>query len=103
MSSDELHRRSRRFKTLCTSCQERKARFRYRREVRADADHTLCFECYRGEINRAKARRLRDRIAGPPMSPFGQSEIGARLRDTRHVAHRQLMLDYLHRASALAS
>jgi hypothetical protein len=58
MSSDERHRRSKRFKTSCASCRERKARFRYRREVRADANHALCFECYRGEVNRARARRL---------------------------------------------
>ena len=60
MSSDELHRRSRRFKSQCASFREGKALFRYRREVRADADHTLCFECYRGEINRARARRLHE-------------------------------------------
>ncbi len=39
MSSDELHRRARRFKALCASCRERKARFKYRGEVRADRDH----------------------------------------------------------------
>ena len=64
MSSDELHRRSRRFKTLCASCRERKARFRYRRQVRADGNHTLCFECYRGEVNRARARRLSETAMG---------------------------------------
>ena len=60
MSSSERHRLSKRFKTLCAGCQERKARFRYRGEVRADPDHTLCFACFRGEINRARARRLAD-------------------------------------------
>ena len=58
MSSGERQRRSKRVRTLCAACQERKARFRYRGEVRADPDHTLCFECHRGEVNRARARRL---------------------------------------------
>jgi hypothetical protein len=58
MSSNELRRQSKLVKTLCAVCQQRKARFRYRGEVRADRDHTLCFKCYRGEVNRARARRL---------------------------------------------
>lgn len=58
MSSHERHRRLKRVKTLCAACRERKARFRYCGEVRADGDHTLCFECHRGEVNRARARRL---------------------------------------------
>ena len=61
MSSSQRHRRSRRLRTLCAACQERKARFRYRGEVRADRDHTLCFQCYRAEINRTRSRRLRER------------------------------------------
>ena len=44
MSRSERHRRSKRFRSLCAACQERKAKFRYRRAVRADRDHTLCFE-----------------------------------------------------------
>ena len=63
MSSSERRRQSRRYKTLCAACQERKAKFRYHGEVRADRDHTLCFECYRGETNRARARRLTERAA----------------------------------------
>ena len=66
MSSSQRHRRSRRLKTLCAACQERKARFRYRGEVRADRDHTLCFQCYRAEINRTRSRRLRE-PASPPV------------------------------------
>ena len=58
MSSSERHRRLKRMRILCAACQERKARFRYRGEVRADPDHTLCFERHRGEVNRARARRL---------------------------------------------
>jgi hypothetical protein len=62
MSNHERHRRLKRFKRLCAACQERKARFKCCGEVRADADHTLCFECYRGEINRAWARRLSETV-----------------------------------------
>lgn len=38
------HRESRH---LCLGCRSQRARFRYRRRVRADRDHTLCFRCYR--------------------------------------------------------
>jgi hypothetical protein len=42
----------------CESCRQRKARFRYRGVVRADRDHTLCFECYRSERDRRRAQLL---------------------------------------------
>jgi hypothetical protein len=58
MSQQRRSRPSKYLKRACAACQERRARFRYRGEVRADRDHTLCFECYRGEVNRARARRL---------------------------------------------
>src|SRR5687767_10624446 len=105
MSISERHRRSKHFRTLCAACQERKARFRYRGEVRADRDHTLCFECYRREINRARARRLDERILLPPMiSPFGPAAVaGGLILDERKLAHRQRMLDHLRGASAVAS
>ena len=57
MSSTEL-RRVRAPRHLCQRCRDRKARFKYRGVVRADHDHTLCFECYRSELNQARARRL---------------------------------------------
>ena len=60
MSRNEHNRQSKRFRTLCAACQERKARFKYRRQVRADRDHTLCFECHRAEVNRARAHRLEE-------------------------------------------
>jgi hypothetical protein len=72
MSTNELRRQSKQFKTLCAACQERKAKFRYRGEVRADRDHTLCFECHRGEVNRARARRLTEQGVRPHVhSPCG--------------------------------
>ena len=61
--SHQERRRRKRLKTLCKGCEERKALFRYRGCVRADRDHTLCFECYRGEINRSRARRFAQRGA----------------------------------------
>ena len=92
MSSKQRHRRSKRIRILCAACEERKARFRYRGEVRADRDHTLCFECYRGEMNRARARRLTEPASSPQARlPFAQPWT----LDQRQVAHRQRMLDHL--------
>jgi hypothetical protein len=105
MSSHERHRRLKRVKTLCAACRERKARFRYCGEVRAGRDHTLCFECYRGEVNRDRARRLSE-LATPlrAPSPFGPPEpVGRGVLEDRQVAHRQQMLDHLQRPSAVAS
>jgi hypothetical protein len=86
---------------LCATCRERKARFKYRGEVRVDRDHTLCFECYRAEINRTRARRFRERATPPVMrSPSSPQELaGSHALDVRRVAHRQRMLEYLQRAS----
>jgi len=43
---------------LCLACGERRPLFFYRGVVKADRDHNLCFECYRAEVNRLRARRL---------------------------------------------
>src|SRR5688572_9339889 len=99
MSSSERQRRSKRARVLCAACQERKAKFRYRREVRANRDHTLCFESDWCEVNRTRRPRLAERatrlLAGdatrPLMaSPFGapQTSIGPAL-DSRQLAHRR--------------
>jgi hypothetical protein len=58
MSRHERGRQTKRITNLCAGCRARKAKFRYRGEVRADRDHTLCFECYRAELNRVRALRL---------------------------------------------
>jgi hypothetical protein len=50
--------RSKQVRRICHACQERKARFEYRGHVRADRHHTLCFECFRAERNRQRARVL---------------------------------------------
>jgi hypothetical protein len=41
---------------LCVDCRERRARFRYRGVVKADADHTLCFRCFRALKNSLRSR-----------------------------------------------
>jgi hypothetical protein len=48
----------------CLSCGERRPLFCHRGVVKADRDHTLCFECYRAEVNRLRARRLSAVAAG---------------------------------------
>jgi hypothetical protein len=63
VSSSALHR-AHGFRKLCQRCHERKARFQYRGIVRADRDHTLCFECYRSERERQRSRSLLDRARG---------------------------------------
>lgn len=101
MSTSQRHHRSRRFRTLCAACLERKARFRYRGAVRADRDHTLCFECYRAEINRARARRFSE-PASPSVtrsSSWPQDLAASRMLDARRIAHRERMLEHLQCAS----
>jgi hypothetical protein len=100
MSHRERRRRSRQRRTLCAACTDRKARFRHRGEVRADRDHTLCFECYRGELNRVRAQRLtadRHRPAGGPTALASWRDL-----DDRRRAHRQRMLDHLLRSKGRA-
>ena len=43
---------------LCVVCRQRRAVFRYRGVVKADAMHTLCFQCYRSLVDSMRARRL---------------------------------------------
>lgn len=97
MSSNERRRRSKRNRVLCAACQERKARFRYRQEVRADRDHTLCFECYRSEVNRTRARRLAEAATRAQLPlPLGSwPASGAPVLSDRQRVHRQRMLDHL--------
>ena len=65
--SRAAHGESKRARQQCESCHARKARFRYGGVVKADRDHTLCFECFRAERDRCRARLL----AGvPPPRPL---------------------------------
>jgi hypothetical protein len=75
----------------CQSCRDRKARFSRRGSVRADRDHTLCFECYRRERERQRAQGL---VQVPAVAPLWASAAGGSLGD-RQVAHREAMLAHL--------
>lgn len=55
MSRSAIHG-SKQLRQRCQRCRDRKARFRYRGAVRADGDHTLCFECYRSERERRRGK-----------------------------------------------
>ena len=43
---------------VCVGCHERRSLFRYRGQVKADADHTLCFRCYRSLVDSVRAARF---------------------------------------------
>ena len=85
-------RESKQTRRRCQSCRQRKARFQYHGAVRADRDHTLCFECYRSLREHRRAQGLtHERLAAVSRSPFP-----APLTD-RRVAHRRAMLAHLGR------
>ena len=103
MAIQEHKRQLRQAKQLCGVCRERKARFRYRGEVRADRHHTLCFECHRCEVNRARARQMVSSATVPgPRSPFGRPPVVRALSEGQR-AHRRRMLEHLQRVSVVAS
>lgn len=88
----------------CQSCLGRKARFRYRGEVRADRDHTLCFECYRSERDRRRAQRLLEferleampaPLPAPLRAPLRATWPGKSTLTERAIAHRRTMLAHL--------
>ncbi len=93
---------------VCERCRDRKARFHYRGRVRADRHHTLCFECFRSERDRQRARRLTQVPASPlringaaagdsyVVSGFSRTSLSARQR-----AHRRQMLAHLVTAGAM--
>ena len=58
MSPASRRRQTREPRYQCAACRSRRALFRYRGEVRADRDHTLCFECFRSQLNCIRAVRL---------------------------------------------
>ena len=67
MSPAAARRLDRHERHVCRQCRVHRARFRYRGAVRADRDHTLCFRCYRSEVERARARRLNEVTTRPPL------------------------------------
>ena len=98
MSNAANHERKQ-VRQLCGRCRDRKARFQYRGTVRADRDHTLCFECYRAERNRRRAGLLAD---VPPASPLRFSFPAAANREltAAQVEHRSRMLAHLRNGRA---
>jgi hypothetical protein len=74
---------------LCQGCRVRRARFSYRGVVKADRLHTLCFACFRNELERARARRLK----GTPTDPLVYAEIELRRRHALLVARQALQMD----------
>ena len=105
MSSRQRRRQFKTARKHCVSCEARKALFRYRGEVRADRDHTLCFECYRAEMNRARSRRLGEGRRGDAFVPRVQrvqaAAAAGRPSLPGQTAHRQRMLDHLCRQAAI--
>ncbi len=90
-------RQSKRSRYACQSCRDRKARFSYRGAVRADRDHTLCFECYRSERERQRARLpLEAEVAQPVGVPLFAAAVGGPLGD-RQLEHRRAMLTHQER------
>jgi hypothetical protein len=86
----------RKARQMCERCRDRKARFQYRGQVRADREHTLCFECYRSERDRQHAHRLSAIDPSGLASPFG---VRPALSD-REIDHRRRMLAHLRRSVA---
>ena len=101
---------------LCLACGERRALFAHRGVVKADRDHNLCFECYRAEVNRLRARRLSAApaaaaVATPRPQPSKAvadraallADIAARRRRAQIAARRALDAPVPVCAAALAS
>jgi hypothetical protein len=76
---------------LCRSCAERKARFRYHGVVKADRDHTLCFECFRAERDRRHAQLLAD----VPTERQLALDFAPRVLTARATDHRRRMRAHL--------
>ena len=92
------HRQTRRSRGRCESCRDRKARFQFRGQVRADRDHTLCFECFRRERERQRARGLVAQYPLPLEAPLSSplEAHDARIHvSARQVEHRQRMLTHM--------
>ncbi len=83
----------------CQSCRDRKARFRHRGAVRADRDHTLCFECYRRE--RQRARRLATVPVAHAVRAALSSAASGRALGARELAHRQTILAHMAHVAAV--
>jgi hypothetical protein len=65
-----FRRRTPAVKHVCRECESRRALFRYRGIVKWDRYHTLCFQCYRRQMDRLRAGALgAGNPAPPPAAP----------------------------------
>jgi hypothetical protein len=93
--SETAMKHAREQRRLCEQCRDRKAKFQYRGSVRADRDHTLCFQCFRAQREHDRAVALSAGREAPPLvSPFG----APRPLTARQTAHRQVMLEHFERS-----
>jgi len=84
---------------LCRACGQQRSRFFLRCTVRADRTHTLCFECYQAEVNKARVRR---RATPVTVMPFASPmPAPARLRGESEAFYRDVT-QRLHRAQIAA-
>jgi hypothetical protein len=60
MSPAAARRLGRHERHVCLECHAHPARFQYRKQVRADRNLTLCFRCFRAQIERNRARLFFD-------------------------------------------
>lgn len=58
MSPSAVRRLRRHERHICLQCRSHRARYQYRGYVRADRDHTLCFQCFRAQCERTRAKLL---------------------------------------------
>jgi hypothetical protein len=103
--SEAAYDLSRKVLRLCRSCAERKARFRIHGVVKADRDHTLCFECFRAERDRRRAQLLSE--VPSAAARLRESSSIVRLPESapstltqRATEHRRRMLAHLERVRA---
>ncbi len=74
---------------LCLECGERHARFCYHGRVRADRQHTLCFECYRAYLNRFRGTAWQTGPATVPAVPRRARDVTDRDAFEAELRHRR--------------
>ena len=74
---------------LCLECGDRHARFSYRGRVKADHQHTLCFECYRACMNRLRVAAWDGRPSAVPTTPQRARDIADRAAFAAELTRRR--------------
>jgi hypothetical protein len=67
MSPAAARRLRRHERHVCLACRVQRSLYSYGGYVRADRHHNLCFRCFRSEVERQRARRLRGIGSRPPV------------------------------------